>query len=148
MALDAKKILVPVNGDNAGVEAFLLACGLSKGSKASLVALYVLEIKQELPLDAEVDASHGETVLNRIEAIGHEQKCLVEAKYLQARQAGPAVVEEATDRNADLIVLGIPYKRRYGSFALGRTTSHILKHAPCPVILWRQQARANAPVGS
>ena len=131
---------MPIKGDKTGENAFRLACGLYKESKAKLYALYVIEVKQELPLDAQVDPTKGETILGRIEAVGQEEKYPVEAEYVQARHAGPAIVQEALEKGVELIVLGIPYKRRFGQFTLGETASYILKNAPCPVILWREQA--------
>ncbi len=139
MAMNVRKILVPVKGDETGEDAFLLACELSRDTKARLYALYVIEVRQELPLDAEVDTTQGEAILNRIEAMSQEEKCPVEAAYLQARRAGPAIVQEALERGIDLIVLGAPYKQRFGQFTLGGTTLFVLKNAPCPVILRREQ---------
>ncbi len=136
--MSAKKILVPIKGDAAGENAFRLACELSKDSKAKLYALYIIEIKQELPLDAVVDSTEGETALNRIEAISHREKCHVEAGYLQARRAGPAIIQEIIERGSELLVLGISYKHHFGHFAVGETSSYVIKNAPCPVILWRE----------
>jgi nucleotide-binding universal stress UspA family protein len=164
MAMNVRKILVPVKGDESGEDAFRLACELSRDTKARLYALYVIGVRQELPLDAEVDTTQGEAILNRIEAMSQElpldaevdttqgeailnrieamsqeEKCPVEAAYLQARRAGPAIVQEALERGIDLIVLGAPYKQRFGQFTLGGTTLFVLKNAPCPVILRREQ---------
>ena len=140
MTKNAKTILVPINGDEATVEAFRLGCSMSKDQKAKLYALHVIEVKNELPVDAEVDASNGEAILERIEAVGAGTKCQVQAEYLQARRAGPAIVQEASNKEVGLIILGIPHKRQLGRFAIGETASYILKNALCPVILWRQQA--------
>ena len=145
--MNVNRILVPINEDKTGENAFRLACGLCKANKAKLYALYIIEVKRELPIDAEVDSAYGETVLGRMEAVGKEEKCQVEAEYLQARHAGPAIIQEATERAVELIVLGIPYKRRLGQFSLGETASYILKYAPCPVILWREQARVTRSTG-
>ena len=145
--MDVGRILVPIKGDRAGEEAFRLACGLSKENKAKLYALYIIEVKQELPLDAEVDSSQGEAILGRIEAVSQEEKCRVEAEFLQARQAGPAIVQESIERRIGLIVLGVPYKRRFGQFTLGETPAYILKNSSCPVILWREQVAPGSRIG-
>lgn len=36
------------------------------------------------------------------------------------------------------IIMGIPYKKRFGEFDLGRTTPYLLKHAPCHVWICRE----------
>ncbi len=134
-----RKILVPVNGNHAGEGAFRLACQMARENKAQICALHVIEVGQELPLDADVDNNAGEAILNRIEALAKEEKCRVTAEYVQARHAGPAIVREANDHDHEVIVMGIPYKRRFGYFTLGDTSSHILKHASCPVLLVREK---------
>ena len=148
MAINTSRILVPVNGDSTGEDAFRLACRLSRESKAKLYALYIIEVEQRLPLDAMVDSSQGEAVLRRIEAVGQEEKCKVEAEFLQARHPGPAIVQEAKERGIGLIVLGIPYKRRFGQFTVGRAAYYVLRNAPCPVIVWREHATHLSQLGS
>ena len=148
MATSVSKILVPTSGDSSGEEAFRLACTLSKDTKAMLYTLYVIEVSHELPLDSEVDPARGESVLSRTEDVAKEMKCHVEAGLIQARRAGPAIVQEAQERGAELIVMGIPYKRRYGQFTLGETATYVLKNAPCLVITWREQAKAGPVPGS
>ena len=137
--MNAKSILVPVNGDVAGESAFRLACRIARENKAKLHAVHIIEVTHELPLDAEVDPSQAESALDRIETLSHEEKYKVETQSLQARSAGPAIVEEASQRGAALIVVGIAYKRHMGRFTVGETASYLLCNAPCPVILWREE---------
>lgn len=134
-----KKVLLPVHGYDSDEDSLHLACKLAKGSKGKVYVLYVIEVERRLPLDADVipEAARGEEVLQRMEKLGKEQQVEIEAEILQARDAGPAVVQEAVDREVDAIVIGIPYKRRYGLFNIGNIIPFILKHAPCPVMLWR-----------
>ena len=147
MAKNETRILVPIKEGKTGEDAFRLACRLCNESKAKIYALYVIEIGRELPLDAEVDPEVGEAILHRVEAVGREEKREVDAEYLQARHAGPAIVQEALQRQVELIVLGIPYKRRFGQFTLGETATYVLKNARCPVILCREQAGAASSTG-
>jgi nucleotide-binding universal stress UspA family protein len=53
---------------------------------------------------------------------------------LQARDVGAAIVDEAIERDADLLVVGLPFRKRFGGeFAIGRTIPYILQNAPCTV---------------
>ena len=61
-----------------------------------------------------------------------------ETEALQAREAGPAIIDEAVEREVDLILMGVKYKRRFGQFSLGNVVPYVLKNAPCPVILYHQ----------
>ena len=143
--MEAKKVLLPVNGDDSDEESLRLACNLVRESKGKIYVLYVIEVARQLPLDADVsdETTKGEEVLQRIEKLGKEYQVDVDAEILQAREAGPAVVEEAVEREVEAIVVGVPYKWRYGVFSLGRTVPFILKNSPCPVFLWRGESRRN-----
>jgi len=58
---------------------------------------------------------------------------------LQAREVGAALVDEAIERAADLLVLSLPYRKRFGGdFAIGRTIPYVLKNAPCAVWVVRE----------
>ena len=137
MALD--KILVPVHDNGYDDKALRLASEIAKASKATVQALYVIEVKRDLPLDAEIahETDKAEKVLHRLEQLGRELKCSVKATLLQARDVGPAVVQEAVEGGSELIVIQMPYKKRFGAFTLGDTIPYILKNAPCQVIICR-----------
>ena len=50
-----------------------------------------------------------------------------------------ALVDEASERGADLLVVGLPYRTRFGGdFAIGRTVPYVLKNAPCAVWVVRE----------
>ena len=134
------KILVPVVGTEADEEAIRLACKLAKKNKGKIYAVYVITIKRNLPLDAEIEPEirAGEGILDRIERVAEEQDYEVETDLLQARDAGPAIVDETVERGVDLILMGVKYKRRFGQFYLGNVVPYVLKNAPCRVILYHQ----------
>ncbi len=135
------KILVPVVGTKADEDAIRLACKLAKRNKSKIYVVYVVTIKRTLPLDAEIEPEirQGEEILDRIEIIAEEQDCgTVETDLLQARDAGPAIVDEAVERGVDLILIGVKYKMRFGQFYLGSVVPYVLKNAPCRVILYHQ----------
>src|SRR6266487_3908391 len=64
-----KDILVPVNGTSVADEALTLACNLLRKSKNKVYAVYVIEVKRTLALDAEMipEAQEAEGVLVRAE---------------------------------------------------------------------------------
>ena len=134
------KILVPVSGTEADEEAMKLACRLAKKNKGKIWAVYVVTIKRALPLDAEVEPEiqKAEGILDHIEMVAEEEDYEVDTDVLQAREAGPAIIDEAVERGIDLILMGIKYKRRFGQFSLGNVVPYVLKNSPCPVILYQQ----------
>jgi len=134
------KILVPVIGTKADEEAVQLACRLAKKGKGKIYAVYVTTIKRTLPLDAEIESEikKAEGILDHIEAIAEEQDYEIETDLLQAREAGPTIIDEAVEREVDLILMGVSYKRRFGQFSLGNVVPYVLKNAPCRVMLYHQ----------
>jgi len=138
--MEFKKILVPVIGTEADSEAIRLACRLAKKDKGKIWSVYVVTVKRALPLDAEIEPEIGraEEILDRAESVAEEQDYEIETDLLQAREAGPTIVDEAVERKVDLILMGVEYKRRFGQFSLGSVVLYVLKNAPCRVILYHQ----------
>jgi len=136
--MEFHKILVPVVGTEADEEAMKLACRLAKKDKGKVWSVYVVTIKRALPLDAEIEPEiqKAETILDHIETVAEEEDYEVETDVLQAREAGPAIIDEAVERGIDLILMGVKYKRRFGQFSLGNVVPYVLKNSPCPVILY------------
>lgn len=137
--MELKTILVATSGNGADDEAVKLACNLAKKSKASVYVVYVIEVNRSLPLDAVIESEivRAEGVLTSAEDIAADRDYEVETDLIQAREAGPAIVDEAMERDADLIVMGLTYKLRFGVFSLGSAIPHVLKEAPCRVLLCR-----------
>ena len=138
--MEFHNILVPVTGTEADEEAMKLACRLAKKNKAKIRAVYVITVKRTLPLDAEIEpeVQKAEGILDQIERVAEEQDYEVETDLLQAREAGPTIVDDAVEQEADLILMGVKYKRRFGQFSLGSTVLYVLRNAPCRVILYHQ----------
>lgn len=141
------KILVPVEGIAVDDDAIRLACLTAKQDKAHVLMIYVIEVRRNLPLDAENAPAQdrGEQVLTHAEQVARVFHGQVESELLQARVAGSAIVDEAIDRGIDLIVMGVPYRKTLGDFYLGATASYVFKTAPCPVWLCRAAASEDKP---
>jgi len=138
--MEFSKIVVPVTGTTADDEVIKLACQLAKKNKAKVWTVYVLTVKRTLPLDVEItpDVKKAEEVLDHIATVAEDEGYEVETDLLQAREAGPTIVDEAREREADLILMGVVYKRIFGQFSLGSVVPYVLQNAPCEVILYHQ----------
>jgi len=137
--LNFKSVLVPVDGSEASILAVEFACSVAKRTRGRVHVVHVIEVRRALPLDAELEeeAQRGEAILTLAEAAAKRQDFEVHGDLLQARDAGHAIVDEAIEREADAIVLGVPFRRPYGEFELGKVPNHVLKTAQCPVVLLR-----------
>lgn len=140
--MEFSRILIPVVGTEADKEAMDLACRLAQENESKIYAIHVISIGRELPLDAEVESeiSKAEDILARIENYAKDCGCQIETELLQAREVGPAIIDEAIERDTDLIILGVSYKTRFGEFCLGEVIPHVLRNAPCRVIIYHQRA--------
>ncbi len=138
------RILVAVGGQKVDEETVRMACRVAKARSAKLYGVHVIEVNRSLPLSAPVEhlVEHGEEVLEEVEQIAAEFGIEVETEMVQARDTGPAIVGEAEEWGADAVVMGLPYKRRFGEFFLGKTVPYVLKNARCRVILFRERLDA------
>ena len=142
-----RRILVPVNGSDLDEEMVRLAAATAKRAGAQLIIVYVIVVKRTLPLDVELEeeVQRGEQVLDRAERAADEFEVERTSELLQARATGPAIVDEASERNLDLIVMGVTYRRRFGEFYLRQTTPYVLKNAPCRVWVAREPGPPGTP---
>jgi nucleotide-binding universal stress UspA family protein len=138
--MEFSKILVPVSGSTADDEVIRLACQLPKKDKVKIWAIYVLTVKRTLPLDAEItpDVEKAERILDHLATVAEDEGSEIETDLLQSREAGPTIVEEAVERGADLILMGVVQKRHFGQYSLGNVVPYVLQNAPCEVILYHQ----------
>jgi basic amino acid/polyamine antiporter, APA family len=137
LALEYRRILVPVVGGRPSDEALDVACRLA-ARRSRVVALSVLEV----PLDRPLGADHPELEreanreLDDAVRIGDSYGVDVRSRFERARSAGPAIVAEAEARQSEIIVLGSPRGRltAHQAAVFGKTVDYVLKHAPCRVL--------------
>jgi nucleotide-binding universal stress UspA family protein len=133
--------MLALNGGASDARIVRLVAELARQTKAEVIAVHVVEIDWTLPLDADVagGSEDAQRVLDVAEGVAEASKQQLEPVLLQARDVGAAIVDEAIEREADLVVLGLPYRKRFGGdFMIGRTIPYILKNAPCAVWVVRE----------
>lgn len=136
-----RRAIIALNGGSSDARIVRLVTEQARLTKAELVAVHVVEIDWTLPLDADVAGRSEEIqrVLDSAESIAEGSRQLLEPVLLQARDVGAAIVDEAVERDADLIVMGVPFRTRFGGeFAIGRTIPYVLQNAPCTVWVVRE----------
>ncbi len=139
LALEYRRLLVPIVPGQPSDDALDVACGLAAERRAQIVALSVLEVPLGLPLEAPLpeEEERANRELDEAVAIGDSYGVDVVSRLVRARSAGEAIVEEASRRGTEIIVLGSPRRvLTAGSRAVfGRTVDYVLKHAPCRVMV-------------
>jgi nucleotide-binding universal stress UspA family protein len=144
MTAQYQRLLVPVNGTEGDDAALSVVGHLTHGHPVAITLIFVVEVVQSMPLDAELpqEIDRGERILHRAEELAKSETnhklSDVSTELLQARAAGAAIVDEAIDRRSDAIVLAALIRQKLGKPSLGETVGYVLKNAPCEVILIRQ----------
>lgn len=140
--MKAKRILLPLAGAAVDADVVRLAALIAKPNRAQVEGLHVIEVQWNRPLDADLteDEVRAEQLLAAAEDVARQAGIQLETEYVAARTAWSAIVHEAEQRKVDLIVLGMPYRKRMGKVTVGRTVSDVFVNAPCQVIALRERA--------
>jgi nucleotide-binding universal stress UspA family protein len=137
-----RRAVVALSGGRTDRPIVALAAELARAGHAELVGVHVVEIDWTQPLDADIAgrSEEAQRVLDIAETTAEGARFTgLETVLLQARDVGAAVVDEASERGADLLICGLPFRRRFGGeFTVGRTIPYILQNAPCAVWVIRE----------
>ena len=136
-----KRAVLHLSGDPVDSDVVEFGCKLARADHAELVAVYVVEVDWRHSLDDDLEAEREEAsrALDVAEGLAERARVRLDTQLLQARDVGAALVDEAVALGADAIVLGLPYKVRFGGdFALGLTIPYAFKNAPCRVFVIRE----------
>ena len=137
--VDEHRILLPVNRAHGYEDVLELARSFVQGGRGRIHAIYVIEMQLKYPLDAEVgeEILRGEEALAEIEHLSMSGRLSLQGEIVQAREAGPAIVQEAANIPATMIIMGVDYGNNPAGFRMSTTADYVLRNARCPVIIWR-----------
>ncbi|ETW95045.1 MAG: hypothetical protein ETSY1_32245 [Candidatus Entotheonella factor] len=148
----AQHFLVPTDFSPHADQALTKAIELAKALNARLTLLHVLHITPltvgEVPptylnqyqADLEIDAEHHlQTALDRVHAAG------LQGEYVISN--GPpylTIVDTAADMKVDLVILGTHGRTGLTHALMGSVAEKVVRLAPCPVLVTRQQQAATS----
>ena len=132
-----KNILIPVDGSEASIKAFKQAVHIAERNDAALYLVAILDKKDNA---------------EEAEQLQHDKDSLFDELDRYARANGVAVHKEMRSGNAkemiakalveewncDLIVMGATGKGTIAKLVVGSVTNHVIKHAPCDVLIVRK----------
>jgi basic amino acid/polyamine antiporter, APA family len=137
--LEYRTILVPVVEGEQAREAMHVACRLAGERRSAIVAMRVIVVPLELPVDAHLPEQEelANRLLDEAHDIGELYGVRIIERLVRARHAGRAIVDEATRRNAEIIVMGAPRlpHRTRKSAIFGKTVDFVLKNATSRVMV-------------
>jgi basic amino acid/polyamine antiporter, APA family len=133
-----RTILVPVVRSAESEEALVAAARLAAERRATIAVMTAIEVPLERALDAvrPDEEDEADELLDQARGLVESYGVRTVVRLVRARRAGPAIVQEAKQRNAELIVMGAPRRRATRRTAIfGPTVDYVLKSSPCRVLL-------------
>jgi nucleotide-binding universal stress UspA family protein len=140
------RAVLGLNGGSTDPLVVASAARMAKQAKTELIAVHVIEVDWTHDLAEVVPGSQqrASEVLDRAEGQAERYGVSLKTTLLQARDVGAAIVDEAAAVNADVIVLGLPYRTKFGGdFAMGRVVPYVLENAPMSVLIVRSAIPAD-----
>jgi len=149
-----KRILAPVDFSEASRKALQYAAHFAAAFNAEVILLHVIQ-PFTLPVEPEfmppelgisrqelVDSSRRELEEWCAREIGGRVQCQVRA---QEGVPWHQIVAAASDTNTDLIILATHGRSGLKHVLLGSVVERVTHHAPCPVLVVREQERDFVP---
>jgi APA family basic amino acid/polyamine antiporter len=132
-----QRILVPMKLGLIGEEVLGTAIKLAEERACAVSALHVIRVPIDQPLDAPLEDAEEQAEASLAEAklLASEHGVRVEGSIVRARSIGEAIVQEARERGADLIVLGSAPRWRRQSRFFSPTVDYVLRRAPSEVMV-------------
>ena len=105
LTVEYRTIVVPVKRTGESEEALVAAARLAAERGATVAIVHVIEVPLSLPLDAKLpeEEETAEALLDDAQALVESYGVRAVTRLLRARKAGPAIVEEARRRDAELV---------------------------------------------
>jgi APA family basic amino acid/polyamine antiporter len=135
IALEYRTILVPIVLGRESHEPIDLAARLAAERGATIVALRVIVVPLDRPLGDELpeEEARADELLDEARVAAAAYGVHTIDRVVRARNAGRAIVDEATRRQAEMVILGAPRSPHREIF--GKTVDFVLKNAPCRVMV-------------
>jgi basic amino acid/polyamine antiporter, APA family len=132
-----ERILVPMKIGLIGEEVLATALRLAEEHRCAVLALHVIRVPLDQPLDAPMlDAEEqAEVSLAEAKLLAAEHGIPIQVQIVRARAIGEAIVHEGIEHNADLIVMGSAPRWRRQSRFFSPTVDFVLRKAPGEVMV-------------
>jgi nucleotide-binding universal stress UspA family protein len=116
------------------------ALSLARGLGADLLVVSVIDAASRRPghLVARMDQRRAGRELAAQALVAKGRRSGVSVEFLVWEgEPGPAIVEAAESERADVVIVGTRGRGRVERMVLGSVSDHVVRHAPCPVLIVR-----------
>lgn len=140
-------VLLPVVGGPVAERTVTLACRMAAEQGARLLLVATVEVPYTLPLDAAMADADAQAVamMSRAAATARQWWVTPTERIQRCREAAEGVVQAARDYWASTIVLGLPPDADAAHRTTRRLIGHLLRYAPCEVVLDRPCIAGHTP---
>lgn len=143
-----KRILCAVDFSDCSMRALTYAMSLAQEADAQLIAVHVLELREDVAERIKFPIANLEEYRKRYEQDSRERLeqaipesvrayCRVETQVVAGR-AYREILRIAEEQRSDLIVIGVQGRGPVDRLFFGSTTNHVVRQASCPVLTLRQ----------
>ena len=132
-----KNILIPVDGSEASIKAFKQAVHIAERNDAALYLVAILDKKDNAEEAAQLQKDK-DSLFDEFDRYARANGVAV---HKEMRTGSPKEMIAKTlveEWNCDLIVMGATGKGTIAKLVVGSVTNHVIKHAPCDVLIVRE----------
>ena len=138
-----EKILLAADGSDHALHATQIAAELARNPNAKelrvvvaydMIPPYFGEPNMQIAIDARMEEAKA-VIQKTIEAIG-KVPCEIHTELIEG-SAAEAIIDVATTRKSNVIVMGSRGLGKLAGLLLGSTSQKVVSHAPCPVLITR-----------
>ena len=137
LIVEYQTIVVPILRTAESEEALIAAARLAAERRATIAIVRVIVVPLELELQASIpeDERRANRELDDAQALVESYGVNAVTRLARARSAGPAIVDEVSTRNAELVVLGASRRPGMRGSVFGPAVAYVLKNSPARVIV-------------
>ena len=142
--MEKRKVMVALRDPDSAPELVKLACELGAAPGSEIAAVHVVEVTITLDLGAESEVLEhpGQEILSLARQVAAENSHpSIRTRLVRARQAGFAIVDEAKEFGADLLIVGCRGHHGLAEVILGSTAHYVAGNSTCRVIIQVQPTK-------
>jgi nucleotide-binding universal stress UspA family protein len=147
--LQLQKILFPTDFSRCAEQALAHAVFLAEKYGAEIHVLHVITIFQDQPSVVSSEIAETKEMVRKLEDVAEKQlnKILdshssddikITTEIKRGISAAPTILEYASEKKVNLIVMGTHGRRGLGHLLLGSAAEEVVRLAPCPVLTIRE----------
>jgi APA family basic amino acid/polyamine antiporter len=137
LIVEYQTIVVPILRTAESEEALIAAARLAAERRATIAIVRVIVVPLELDLQASIpeDERRANRELDDAQALVESYGVNAVTRLVRARSPGPAIVDEVSARNAELVVLGASRRPGMRGSVFGPAVAYVLKNSPARVLV-------------